>query len=156
MWSLWLPDNSETDEQQDQVQSENQHQPSATASLHSGVATHLPGYMVPTSHFDVAQTVVLSFRLLTYVNTLYLYVIMSWRTCSSYLSQKDWHEFYETILAFASVSNTVLDNYHVVSICISRESCLFILVLHVVLKHKPKLCRQWLLTSFLHSFCVYI
>ncbi|CAL9166075.1 nuclear transcription factor Y subunit A-7 isoform X1 [Musa acuminata AAA Group] len=52
-----LSDNSETDEQQDQVQSENQHQPSATASLHSGVATHLPGYMVPTSHFDVAQTV---------------------------------------------------------------------------------------------------
>ncbi|CAL9090113.1 unnamed protein product, partial [Musa textilis] len=44
----------ETDEQQDQVQSENQHQPSATASLHSGVATHLPGYLVPTSHFDVA------------------------------------------------------------------------------------------------------
>ncbi|WOK99518.1 hypothetical protein Cni_G08230 [Canna indica] len=51
-----LSDNSEPDEQEKQVQSENQQQPCTTASLQTGIATPLPGYMIPTSQLEVAQT----------------------------------------------------------------------------------------------------
>ncbi|XP_042438818.1 nuclear transcription factor Y subunit A-7-like isoform X1 [Zingiber officinale] len=50
-----LSDNSELDEQQGQAQSENQHQPYATASMQSGAATPLIGYMMPTGQLEAGQ-----------------------------------------------------------------------------------------------------
>ncbi|CAL9103993.1 unnamed protein product [Musa textilis] len=51
-----LSDNSEPDEQHEQAQSENQQQSYAAASLQSGVATPLLGYMMPAGQFEVGQT----------------------------------------------------------------------------------------------------
>ncbi|XP_074557883.1 nuclear transcription factor Y subunit A-7-like [Curcuma longa] len=51
-----LSDNSETDEQQGQAQSENQHQPYATACFQSGAATPLIGYMMPSGQLEAGQT----------------------------------------------------------------------------------------------------
>ncbi|URE15191.1 Nuclear transcription factor Y subunit [Musa troglodytarum] len=48
--------NSEPDEQHEQAQSENQQQSYAAASLQSGVATPLLGYMMPAGQFEVGQT----------------------------------------------------------------------------------------------------
>ncbi|XP_064971814.1 nuclear transcription factor Y subunit A-7 isoform X2 [Musa acuminata AAA Group] len=51
-----LSDNSEPDEQHEQAQSENQQQPYGAASLQSGIATPLLGYMMPAGQFEVGQT----------------------------------------------------------------------------------------------------
>lgn len=55
---LCFPDNSEPDEQHEQAQSENQQQPYGAASLQSGIATPLLGYMMPAGQFEVGQTMV--------------------------------------------------------------------------------------------------
>nr|WLQ69690.1 NFY protein [Zingiber officinale] len=54
LWKAYS-DNSELDEQQGQAQSENQHQPYATASMQSGAATPLIGYMMPTGQLEAGQ-----------------------------------------------------------------------------------------------------